>query len=140
VLGGPSATDYLVVARTSGSIDEPNGITLFRVPRTAAGLTVRDYRMIDSSGMSDLVLDEVQVPAEVIVGAMSAALSLTTDHLCTRKQFGGPLRDFQVLRHRAADMVVDLEQARSAAYRGLAGCMKQILKLAPTPLRPQRSS
>jgi hypothetical protein len=31
------------------------------------------------------------------------------------------LRDFQVLRHRAADMLVALEQARSAAYRGLAG-------------------
>jgi len=147
VLGGPSATDYLVAARTSGSIDEVHGVTLFRVPRTTAGLTVRDYRMIDSSGMSDLVLDDVQVPAEAIVGeadqamaaletgtdaaivatafsivgAMSAALSLTTEHLRTRKQFGGPLRDFQVLRHRAADMLVDLEQARSAAYRGLAG-------------------
>jgi alkylation response protein AidB-like acyl-CoA dehydrogenase len=147
VLGGPSATHYLVAARTSGSIDEPNGVTLFRVPRTTAGLTVRDYRMIDSSGMSDLVLDDVQVPAEAIVGeadkamaaleagtdaaivatafgivgAMSEALSLTTTHLRTRKQFGGPLRDFQVLRHRAADMLVNLEQARSAAYRGLAG-------------------
>jgi alkylation response protein AidB-like acyl-CoA dehydrogenase len=147
VIGGPSATGFLVAARTAGTIDDPAGITLFRVSREAPGLTVSDYRMIDSSPMSDVTLDHVELPQEAvvgqvgsafapleaatdtaivaaafgIVGAMTEALSLTTEHLRTRKQFGGPLRDFQVLRHRAADMLVQLEQARSAAYRGLAG-------------------
>ncbi|WP_067823652.1 acyl-CoA dehydrogenase family protein [Nocardia inohanensis] len=47
------------------------------------------------------------------VGAMSEALRLTTEYLKTRKQFGVPLRTFQTLTHRAADMYVSLELARS---------------------------
>lgn len=147
VLGGPSAKSFLIAARTSGGTDDPNGITLFHVPRDTPGLKVCDYRMIDSSRISDIVLDGVEVSGVSIigkkgdaiaaleagtdiaivaacfgtVGAIAAALALTTDYLGTRKQFGRLLRDFQVLRHRAADMLVALEQARSAAYRGLAG-------------------
>lgn len=47
------------------------------------------------------------------VGAMSEALRLTTEYLKTRKQFGVPLRTFQALTQRAADMYVALELARS---------------------------
>lgn len=146
VLGGPSATDFLVVARIAGAPDSLDGLSLYRVPRNSPGLGVRNYRMIDSSPMSDLTLDEVVLPSTAIVGtsgsayqalvagtdaaivasafgmigAMQQALNLTVEHLRTRKQFGGPLRNFQVLRHRAADMLVQLEHARSAAYRALA--------------------
>jgi alkylation response protein AidB-like acyl-CoA dehydrogenase len=142
VIGGPNATSFLIAAQTSAK----GGLSLFNAPRETRGLHVRDYRMIDATGMSDITLEGVELPATAligekdrtlpaleagidaaivatafgVVGAMSSALSLTTEHLKTRKQYGGPLRDFQVLRHRAADMLIAIEQARSAAYRALA--------------------
>ena len=50
------------------------------------------------------------------VGAMDESLRLTTDYLKTRKQFGVPLKTFQTLTQRAADMYVSLELARSMNY------------------------
>jgi alkylation response protein AidB-like acyl-CoA dehydrogenase len=49
------------------------------------------------------------------VGAMAAMHELTVDYLKTRKQFGVPIGNFQVLQHRAADMLIALEEARSLA-------------------------
>jgi alkylation response protein AidB-like acyl-CoA dehydrogenase len=50
------------------------------------------------------------------VGAMSEALTMTVEYLKTRKQFGVTIGSFQALQHRAADMTVALEQARSMMY------------------------
>ena len=49
------------------------------------------------------------------VGAMAAAHEITLDYLKTRKQFGVAIGSFQVLQHRAVDVLVNLEQARSMA-------------------------
>src|SRR5206468_11399295 len=49
------------------------------------------------------------------VGAMSAMHEITVDYLKQRKQFGVPIGNFQVLQHRAGDMLIALEQARSMA-------------------------
>jgi alkylation response protein AidB-like acyl-CoA dehydrogenase len=49
------------------------------------------------------------------VGLMQASLDATLLHLRTRHQFGQPLAQFQALRHKAAEMLVALEQARSMA-------------------------
>ena len=49
------------------------------------------------------------------VGAMEKLLELTAEHLRTRKQFGQPIGRFQALQHRAVDLLVNLEQARSMA-------------------------
>jgi alkylation response protein AidB-like acyl-CoA dehydrogenase len=49
------------------------------------------------------------------VGVMDGALALTVDYLKTRQQFGGPIARFQVLQHRAAEMLIALEQSRSMA-------------------------
>jgi alkylation response protein AidB-like acyl-CoA dehydrogenase len=49
------------------------------------------------------------------VGAMTAMHELTVDYLKTRKQFGVPIGNFQVLQHRAADMLIAVEEARSLA-------------------------
>ena len=50
------------------------------------------------------------------VGAMAALHELTVDYLKTRKQFGVPIGSFQVLQHKAVDMLTALEEARSMAY------------------------
>jgi alkylation response protein AidB-like acyl-CoA dehydrogenase len=50
------------------------------------------------------------------VGAMTGLHELTVDYLKTRKQFGVPIGSFQVLQHKAVDMLTALEEARSMAY------------------------
>ena len=47
-------------------------------------------------------------------GAMTTATDLTREYLVTRQQFGRPIGTFQALQHRVADMLIELEQARSA--------------------------
>lgn len=147
VLGGPHATDFLVAARTSGLHYETEGISLFHVKASAPNLCKSNYHFIDRTAVSDLELQKVIVPASALigklgqgfralergtqigivaaasdaVGSMTEALSQTCAFLKVRKQFGSPLSDFQVLRHRVADMTVALELARSSLFRGLAG-------------------
>lgn len=55
------------------------------------------------------------------LGAMEAAFDMTRDYLMTRKQYGQLIGEFQALRHRIADMFIELEQARSILQVGLAG-------------------
>jgi alkylation response protein AidB-like acyl-CoA dehydrogenase len=50
------------------------------------------------------------------VGLMDATLAITAEYLNTRKQFGVPIASFQALRHRVADMKMQLELARSMSY------------------------
>ena len=60
------------------------------------------------------ILRRVALAAEH-VGMIEAMLDLTRTHLAQRHQFGRPLASFQVIKHRLADVLVDLERARSAA-------------------------
>ena len=141
VLGGDAADYFLISARTDGATTDQHGISLFLVPRDAAGLTIRSYPNIDGTRAADLSLDRVRVPASArigqlgqglpivthaieraiaylcaeAVGAMQALNALTLDYLKTRTQFGVPIGSFQVLQHRMVDMEVALEQARSMA-------------------------
>jgi len=145
VLGGPGADTFIVAARTSGNTDDAQGITLFLLP-SGAGLKREDYRLVDRTRVSDLVLEGVEVgkgdvlgevdgglaPLQLAldqalvavcaeaVGAMEHVLWTTRDYLKTRSAFGTTLNTFQALRHRMADMLVELEQARSIVHRGLA--------------------
>jgi alkylation response protein AidB-like acyl-CoA dehydrogenase len=70
----------------------------------------------DASGVIARVVAQAQVAyCHEAVGAMDTALRMTTEYLNTRKQFGVPLKTFQALTFRAADMYVSLELARSVA-------------------------
>ncbi len=52
--------------------------------------------------------------AAYLLGVMSRAFAITLDYLCTRVQFGRPIGAFQVLRHRAADLKIQLELSRAS--------------------------
>jgi pimeloyl-CoA dehydrogenase small subunit len=139
VLHGDCADKLIVSARKEGARRDKAGIGLFLVDAKAEGVTRRGYPTQDGMRAAEVTLANVRVAAkdelsagedpfpliervvdEAIaatsaeaVGAMSEALAMTVDYLKTRKQFGVPIGSFQALQHRASDMVVALEQARS---------------------------
>ncbi|MEC7256282.1 MAG: acyl-CoA dehydrogenase family protein, partial [Pseudomonadota bacterium] len=55
------------------------------------------------------------------VGMMEALIRMVVDYTSARKQFGKPLAEFQVLQHRMADMVLNLEDTRSLVYMAALG-------------------
>ena len=141
VVHGAQADWLIVSARTSGAQRDTSGISLFALPRTTEGVTVRDYRTIDSQRAAEIRFNNVQLAATALlgtvdqgfalldattdygiallcaeaVGAMEALNQSTLDYLKTRQQFGVPIGKFQALQHRMADMFMHLEQARSMA-------------------------
>jgi pimeloyl-CoA dehydrogenase small subunit len=141
VLHGDTADLLLVSARTAGARDDEAGLSLFIVDAKAAGVARRGYTLRDGSRAAELSLSAVQVPAEAllgardqampvirrvveagiaatageVIGAMEAMQAMTLDYLKTRTQFGRPIGENQALQHRAAEMLVNLEQGRSMA-------------------------
>lgn len=141
VLHGGSAHKLIVSARLDGAVESEAGIGLFLVDADAPGVTHRDYATQDGMRAAEITLAGIRVGAEALlggsgdalpvirqaadeaiaalsaeaVGAMEVALETTVEYLKTRKQFGRAIGEFQALQHRAAEMVVDLEQARSMA-------------------------
>jgi len=65
---------------------------------------------------ADDAVDQIAAHLAEAVGAMDESVRLTTEYLKTRKQFGVPLKTFQTLTQRAADMYVSLELARSMSF------------------------
>jgi pimeloyl-CoA dehydrogenase small subunit len=142
VLAGDSADRLIVSARVSGARADRGGIGLFLVDAGANGVTRRGYPTQDGMRAADVTLSGVKVAPEAVVagpekglevlervvdeaiaalsaeavGAMAGITELTVEYLKTRKQFGVPIGSFQVLQHRAVDMLTALEQARSMAY------------------------
>ncbi len=128
---GDLADAWLVPAMAEGAI------ALFLVARQASGVKVRGYGTQDGSRAAEVTL--TNTPATLLtrqglaalehavdigiaascaqgVGAMDRLLLLTVDYMNTRKQFGVAIASFQALRHRVADMKMQLELARSMSY------------------------
>jgi hypothetical protein len=137
VPAGDEAEAFLVAARTAGDDGSAKGIGLFLVERGAASLAVRGYPTQDGARAADLVLDATPAAmvtadaAEVLervadigiaatcaeaVGLMDRLLAITVEYMNTRKQFGVPIASFQALRHRIADVKMQLELGRSMSY------------------------
>ena len=133
VAAGDLADAFIVPARSS------QGNALYLVERSAPGVTTRGYHLQDGSRAADLKLDKA--PATLLVGAdeglavlelandiaiaalcaeavgtMDKFVALTAEYLNTRKQFGVAISSFQALRHRMADVKMQLELARSMSY------------------------
>ncbi|MDE4132825.1 acyl-CoA dehydrogenase [Phaeobacter sp. QD34_3] len=140
VVVNAEAADHLIVsARESGDVDATDGISLFLVPRDTAGLSLRGYALLAGGRAAEVDLDAVRLPvsarlgaaggaweaiagviarAEVALaaetlGAMETATELTRQYLLTRSQFGRPIGTFQALQHRVAELLIEIEQARS---------------------------
>jgi pimeloyl-CoA dehydrogenase small subunit len=138
---GDVADKFIVSARVSGAQRDKSGIGLFLVDAKEGGVTRRGYPTVDGLRAAEVTLSGVKVGADAVigepgnaypliervvdsgiaalaaeaVGAMSAMHEITVDFLKQRKQFGVPIGNFQVLQHRAGDMLIALEQARSMA-------------------------
>lgn len=134
---GQAAGLLLVAAREQG------GVSVFAVPPDAEGVTVTPLRLIDqTSRAAEITFDRVAVhaaqrlgpPGEAwsglakvldaatvtlaaeMVGAADAALRLATEYAKIRRQFGEPIGKFQGVKHRLAEILVDVESARSLVY------------------------
>ena len=137
VPAGDEADAFIVSARISGSESDPAGVALFVVDKGAAGVALRGYPTQDGARAADLVLadtpatlltknghDALEHAADVAiaalcaeaVGLMDKMVAVTVDYLHQRKQFGVPLATFQALRHRVADVKMQLELGRSMSY------------------------
>jgi alkylation response protein AidB-like acyl-CoA dehydrogenase len=134
VLHGDGADLLLVSARIAGARRDRAGIGLFLLDPAAPGVTRRGYATQDGLRAAEIVLDSAPatlLEAEALalielvadeaiaalsaeaLGAMEALREITVEYLRTRQQFGRPIGEFQALQHRAADMLVATEQARS---------------------------
>ena len=119
VSSGAAATHAVVSARADGE----TVLLLVRDPRVENDVLVldgADGRILLRGADADRALTDALALASVVLagqalGAMESAMRMTSDYLRTRKQFGVPLAAFQALTHRAADMYVSLELARSTA-------------------------
>lgn len=133
---GDQADAFIVPARAGGA---DAGIALYLVAKDATGVSLRGYALQDGSRAAELSLKDA--PATLLVGpgdglavleravdiaiaaqtaeavgVMDQLVALTVDYMNTRKQFGVAISSFQALRHRIADVKMQLELARSMSY------------------------
>jgi alkylation response protein AidB-like acyl-CoA dehydrogenase len=140
VLDGASADAVVVVARSAGALTDEAGISLFLVPAGSAGLRVERQWRVDSRQAALVSLEGVRVGADALIGteggglpllsqvidratvgiaaemlgSMSEAFERTLAYLKDRVQFGVPIGSFQALKHRAANLFIEVELCRSA--------------------------
>jgi len=146
VLDGHVANKLVVVARTSGAIDDEAGLSVFLVDAAAEGVSINRSWMVDSRNSAMLSLNNVKVGADALLGAeggaytsltrvldigrigvaaemlgsMQQAFEITLDYLKQREQFGVLIGSFQGLQHRAAEMYSEIELCKSAVRAALA--------------------
>ena len=139
VPAGAHAGAFIVPARVSGAVDAPEGIALFLVSKGEKGVTVKGYPTQDGASAADVTLNAADaiemLPAGAAfdalehaidigtaalcaeaVGAMDKLVAVTVEYMNTRKQFGVAISTFQALRHRIADVKMQLELGRSMSY------------------------
>ncbi|PCJ19625.1 MAG: acyl-CoA dehydrogenase [Gammaproteobacteria bacterium] len=166
VIDGELADHYLVTARTSGQRGDPTGISIFILDADIPGLTKTQLTTVDSRNVANLGLDQVKVEASACLGELGNAAPLlqnvfdkasillasemlgaaeqvfesTIDYLKEREQFGVTIGSFQALKHRAADMFVELDIAKSVVREALSALdegskeISQLASLAKTRL------
>jgi alkylation response protein AidB-like acyl-CoA dehydrogenase len=142
VVDGHTADLLIVAARRPGSAGD-EGISLFLVPQTHSGVASRRLETMDMTRkLAEVVLTEVRVGREALlgseggggpvvervlqkavaglaaeqVGGAQRCLDMAVEYAKVRVQFGRPIGSFQAIKHKCADMLVQVEGAKSAAY------------------------
>ena len=133
----------VVVARTGESKNAQQGVSLFLVPSDTPGLDVKVLPTMDQTRkLCEVTLTDVALPAAALLGRRDAGwaplarvaeratvalcaemcggaqrvLDMTTDYAKIRIAFGKPIGSYQGVKHRAADMLVDVENGKSLTY------------------------
>ncbi len=151
VYNGANADSLIVSARTSGAQCDEEGISLFLVDASAAGIEKMDYPLMDGQRASNIVFRDVQLPAEALLGEEGQAFPLvarmaleccvalaaeglgimerlnskTLEYTKQREQFGVPIGSFQALQHRMVDTFMSYEQTKSLLYRAVCTLEKE---------------
>ena len=159
VLDGNAAGQIIVSARIAGNNGAAGKLCLFLVPADASGLIKRDFPRLGGGRACNLELRDIRLPANALlgdgsdalpaieavvdramaalgaeaVGIMQTLLETTLEYTKIRKQFGRPLSANQVIRHRLADMAMQVDEARSMALRAA-------LKADSTPIERARAA
>ena len=146
VLDGHVAQRLIVVARSAGTPGQEHGLSLFLLDPATPGVTVKRTTMLDSRNAAHVILNQVQLPANALLGAADTAFSdldtvldqaraclaaealgvmreafeRTVDYLKQRVQFDVVIGTFQALQHRLARLHVELELCQSAVAAALA--------------------
>lgn len=143
VVAHATAADYLIV-----SARHEDSIELLLVPNGTPGLQLDAYPVLDGTRAAEVCLRGVRVSQAArlrvgedglaraldlgvaawcaeAVGIMKATLDATVEYLRTRVQFGQAIGRFQALQHRAVDMLIHYEQARSMSYLAALRCVSR---------------
>lgn len=150
ITNGPDAHTYVIYAKTDAS-KGPHGITAFIVERDWQGFSrgpKLDKLGMRGSNTCELIFDDVEVPAENILGAedqgvkvlmsgldyervvlsggptgiMQACLDIALPYVHEREQFGQPIGEFQLIQAKLADMYTELNASRAYLYTVAAAC------------------
>jgi alkylation response protein AidB-like acyl-CoA dehydrogenase len=143
VLDAHLADVVVVAARTAPGPHPEEGVSLFLVPKQTTGLEVRLLPTMDQTRkLCEVSLRDVAVPGSALLGAPGAGwpalarvvqratvalcaemcggaqkvLEMTTEYAKIRIAFGKPIGTYQGVKHKAADMLVDVENAKSLTY------------------------
>ena len=143
VLDGHAADEIIVSAHIHDHPGPSGRIGLFLMPATTPGLVISDYPRLGGGRACNIELCQVQLPGDALlgdgddalpaiewavdcamaalgaeaVGIMQTLLETTLEYTKIRKQFGRPLSANQVIRHRLADMAMQVDESRSMALR-----------------------
>ncbi len=157
VVDGHAADVLVVAARTAGKPGETDGLTLFAVDRSAAGIEAERTIMVDAHNAARITFRNVQVDADAVIGEVDqgwkvldgvlavgrasvaaemsgladAAFARTTTFLKERKQFGRTIGSFQALQHRAAHLYGEIEITRAVVLKALQVLDADIAKAGP---------
>ena len=148
VLDGQRAELIVVAARSPGSTGDA-GISFFTVAGSASGLGRRLLSTVDGTRKQALLefrgvrgelmseheggasalertLDQAAIAlASEMVGGAQKVLETTVEYAKTRVQFGRPIGSFQAIKHRCADLLLEVEHAKSAAYGAASAAAEQ---------------
>ena len=137
------AADYIICAARTGHNNKEGGITLFVVDGKSPGLTGKVMQTLSGDKQCEVTFKNVKASVKDILGEVNRgwkhiekvllranvalcaemvglaeqALKITLDYAKERTAFGHPIGAFQSIQHRCADMLIDVEGSKYAAYQ-----------------------